>query len=91
MTYLEMLYGKDTAGNLTDDATYEGMIDAANAEADPAKRLEKLGEAERYLVEDQAYIVPLIGYSEPYLKKSNLKGIVSSPEGHYNLSRAYFE
>lgn len=91
MTYLEMLYGKDTAGNLTDDATYEGMIDAANAEADPAKRLEKLGEAERYLVKDQAYIVPLIGYSEPYLKKSNLKGIVSSPEGHYDLSRAYFE
>ncbi|MDD7281147.1 peptide ABC transporter substrate-binding protein [Floccifex sp.] len=91
MTYLEMLYGKDTAGNLTDDATYESMLDAANAESDPTKRLEMLGDAERYLVEDQAYIAPLIGYSDPYLLNTNLKGLVSSPEGHYDLTRAYFE
>ena len=91
MTYLEMLYGADTAGNLTDDATYEAMIDAANAETDSAKRLEKLGEAEKYLVEDQAYIVPLIGYADPMLVKSSIKGMVCSPEGHYDLTRAYFE
>ncbi len=91
MTYLEMLYGKDTAGNLTDDPVYEGMIDAANAEKDPSDRLAKLGEAESYLVKDKAYIVPLIGYADPMLRKTNLKGMVCSPEGHYDLTRAYFE
>ena len=47
-------------------------------------------EAEKYLVE-QGYVIPLFGYTEPFLKVKNLTGITSSPEGHYDLTHAYFE
>lgn len=90
MGYLSMNYGPSTLGNTTDDATFEAMIDEAN-KLDGKERMTKLHEAEKYLVEEKAYIIPLFGYVEPYLKAPDLKGITSSPEGHYNLSRAYYE
>ena len=57
---------------------------------DGQERMDALHEAEKYLVE-QGYIIPLFGYTEPYLKVMNLTGITSSPEGHYDLTHAYFE
>lgn len=90
MGYLSMNYGSATPGNTTDDATYEALIDEAN-KLDGAARMNKLHEAEKYIVEEQAYVIPLFGYSDPHLKPAELKGIVSSPEGHYNLTRAYYE
>lgn len=91
MAYLSMYFGNTTLGNTVDDKTFEAMLDAANAETDPNARLEKLHEAEAYLVQEKNYVVPLFGYSEPYLLNQKVKGITSSPEGHYDLRFAYFE
>lgn len=90
MGYLSMNYGASTPGNTTDDAKFEALIDEAN-KLDGAARMNKLHEAEKYLVEEMAYVIPLFGYTDPHLKASDLKGITSSPEGHYNLTRAYYK
>ncbi|MDF9824594.1 oligopeptide transport system substrate-binding protein [Breznakia sp. PF5-3] len=91
MAYLDMYNGFTKAGNTVDDAEYEKLLAEANAEDDADKRLEKLHAAEKYLVKDMNYVVPLLGYSDPILKASNLEGVFSSPEGHYNLTRAEFK
>lgn len=90
MAYLSMNVGATTPGNTTDDPKFEAMVAEAN-KLDGPQRLEKLHEAEKYLVEENAYVIPLFGYSDPHLKVANLKGITSSPEGHFDLTRAYFE
>lgn len=90
MAYLSMYYDAATAGNTVDDTKYEELVDKANA-LDGTERLSALHEAEKYLIQEQNYIIPLFGYSEPYLLNSSVKGITSSPEGHYRLHNAYFE
>lgn len=91
MAYLSMYVGENTAANTVDDAKYEKMIAEAEAMTDAKARLNKLAEAEKYLVEEMHYVVPLFGYSDPFLKASNLEGVTSSPEGHYDLTRAEFK
>lgn len=90
MAYLSMYYGANTAGNTADDKTYEELVDKANA-LDGDERINALHEAEKYLIQDQNYIIPLFGYSEPFLLNTSVKGVTSSPEGHYKLHYAYFE
>lgn len=89
MCYLSMNVGSTTLGNTTDDPDFEKMVNDANL-LDGQERMDAMHEAEKYLVE-QGYIIPLFGYTEPYLKVMNLTGITSSPEGHYDLTHAYFE
>ena len=89
MCYLSMYVGSTTSGNTVDDPEFEQMVNEANL-LSGQERMEKLHEAEAYLVE-QGYIIPLFGYTEPFLKVKNLTGITSSPEGHYDLTHAYFE
>ncbi len=89
MAYLSMYYGANTAANTVDDKKFEALIDEAE-KLDGAARYAKLAEAEKYLVQDMHYVVPLFGYTDPFLKASDLEGITSSPEGHYDLTRAKF-
>lgn len=89
MCYLSMYVGSTTSGNTVDDPEFEQMVNEANL-LSGQERMEKLHEAEAYLVK-QGYIIPLFGYTEPFLKVKNLTGITSSPEGHYDLTHAYFE
>ena len=89
MCYLSMYDGSTTSGNTVDDPEFEQMVNEANL-LSGQERMEKLHEAEAYLIE-QGYIIPLFGYTEPFLKVKNLTGITSSPEGHYDLTHAYFE
>lgn len=89
MCYLSMYVGSTTSGNTVDDPEFEQMVNEANL-LNGQERMEKLHEAEAYLIE-QGYIIPLFGYTEPFLKVKNLTGITSSPEGHYDLTHAYFE
>lgn len=89
MCYLSMYVGSTTSGNIVDDPEFEQMVNEANL-LSGQERMEKLHEAEAYLIE-QGYIIPLFGYTEPFLKVKNLTGITSSPEGHYDLTHAYFE
>ncbi len=89
MCYLSMYMGASTSGNTVDDPKFEEMMNEANL-LNGQERMEKLHEAEAYLIEE-GYIIPLFGYTEPFLKVKNLTGITSSPEGHYDLTHAYFE
>ena len=91
MAYLSMYVDKTTLGNTVDDATFESMVNAANALDDVTERMNGLHEAENYLVGEQHYIVPLFGYTEPYLLSSKVTGITHSPEGHYQLAYAKIE
>ena len=92
MAYLSMYYnnGGKLAGNTADDQTYEDMITAAE-KLDGDERMEALHKAENYLVAEQHYVIPLFQYSEKILKVENLEGVTSSPDGHYDLTRAYFK
>lgn len=90
MAYLSMYVGENTAGNTVDDDKYESLIAAAEKLAG-AERTKKLAEAEKYLVQEMQYVIPLFGYTDPFLKAADLEGITSSPEGHYDLTRAYFK
>lgn len=91
MAYLSMYVGKTTLGNTVDDAKFEEMVANANAIDDHTGRMNALHEAENYLVGEQHYIIPLFGYTEPYLLSSKVSGITHSPEGHYQLAYAKIE
>lgn len=90
MAYFSMYVGFNLAGNTVDDATYESMIADANV-LEGADRMNALHDAEAYLVNEQNYVIPLFGYTEPYLLNSEVTGITSSPEGHYDLRFASFK
>lgn len=92
MAYLSMYYnnGGKLAGNTADDQTYEDLV-TATEKLDGDERMEALHKAENYLVGEQHYVIPLFQYSEKYLKVENLEGVTSSPDGHFDLSRAYFK
>lgn len=92
MAYLSMYYnnGGKLAGNTADDQTYEDLVTAAE-KLDGDERMEALHKAENYLVGEQHYVIPLFQYSEKYLKVENLEGVTSSPDGHFDLTRAYFK
>lgn len=90
MAYFSMYVGFTLAGNTVDDATYESMIAEANV-LEGAERMNALHDAEAYLVNEQNYVIPLFGYTEPYLLNSEVTGITSSPEGHYDLRFASFK
>ena len=91
MAYLSMYIGKTTLGNTVDDAKFEEMVATANAIDDHTGRMNALHEAENYLVGEQHYVIPLFGYTEPYLLSSKVTGITHSPEGHYQLAYAKIE
>lgn len=92
MAYLSMYYnnGGKLAGNTADDQTYEDLITAAE-KLDGDERMEALHKAENYLVGEQHYVIPLFQYSDKILKVENLEGVTSSPDGHFDLTRAYFK
>lgn len=84
-TFLEMansknLYGKPTWG----DAHYDKLL----AEADlltGTERIEKLHEAETYLVQEMSYTCPLFGYKQIALAAAGTTGMTSSPQGNYTF------
>ena len=58
-----------------DDATYNKMIDDAGYLVDHVEYMNALHDAEKYLVEDQAYLIPLFNYNSPALLKTNVKNV----------------
>ncbi|MEG0367080.1 MAG: ABC transporter substrate-binding protein, partial [Coprobacillus sp.] len=90
MAYLSMYYGSGTAANTVDDKKFESLVDAGQ-KLDKADRMNKFHEAEKYLVNEMNYIIPLFSYVDPILKASDLEGVTSSPEGHWDLTRAYYK
>ena len=80
MTFLDLF----TSGNENNqgrfkDAKYDAMIRSAQVEANAEKRIKILIEAEKYLVLDQAAVVPLYQSSIAYLAAEGLEGYVRVP------------
>lgn len=81
MIYLSMYHTGSQKAKVVDDAAYDAMLDAANAELDLTKRMEMLHDAEEYFVKDMVYVIPLFGYSNPLLLKEGISGIETGPDG----------
>lgn len=84
-TFLCMLITSAQQKPVVTDEKYDGLIAEAEAIMDPAARLEKLHEAEKYLVEEMAYTIPVFGYSTLYLLNPNTTGIGYDPVGNIYL------
>ena len=84
--YLDMYLTVTQTTPAVSDAHYDELLARANSEMDPVKRSELLHEAEHYLIAEQMYVIPLFGYSTPYLLNPNFTAPSSSPDGHVYLS-----
>lgn len=90
-TYLEMWVAKNQVTEQLSDPKYDEMIENANKEPDPTKRLEMLHDAEDYLINDQAYLIPLITNSNVMLKKQNIKGVENTPPAVFYFDKVSVE
>ena len=84
-TFLCMLITSAQQKPVVTDEKYDSLIAEAEATLDAAERLEKLHEAEKYLVEEMAYTIPVFGYSTFYLLNPNVTGISYDPVGNIYL------
>jgi oligopeptide transport system substrate-binding protein len=65
---------------------YEGLLDRAELESDPAARMKLLQEAERIIVEDDFPLIPLYHYVQMYFfDPHRLSGISYHPRQEQNL------
>lgn len=84
--YLDMAASWTLGGKYWGDAKFDELMLETQGETDPAKRFEMLHNAEKYLVQEQAYTIPLFGYSSLYLLKPGVTGIQYNPQGGYSLA-----
>ncbi|MFO0873968.1 MAG: peptide ABC transporter substrate-binding protein [Phycisphaerales bacterium] len=71
---------------------FDAMLDAANDEADPARRFAMLREAERLLVEEELPFVPLCTYVQVYMyEPGKLHGLTRHPKLEQYLGRMWVE
>ena len=73
------------------DETYDQMYNEANAMTDGKARLEKMHEAENYLIGEMFYSIPVFGYSTVTLCKDYVKGINCTPQAYFNLRNVTIE
>lgn len=62
---------------------FDELVKKAKIEADPAKRMELLHQAEDILVGQDYGIAPLYFYTNNYMMKDNIKGLYYSPLGFF--------
>lgn len=82
-------FGRDESKSLDWDH-YDELISQIRTEADLAKRAELMHEAEDYLM-DTWCLVPIYYYNDPYMVKSNVKGIYGTVEGMKYFYKATIE
>lgn len=82
MTYLDlwMSPAKPFRGNYANEM-YDALVSAAKNEVDEKVRMEKLLEAEKIMLKDDAVLGPLYYQGTAYLVKPYVKGIVTHPSG----------
>ncbi|MDX8363169.1 MULTISPECIES: peptide ABC transporter substrate-binding protein [Bacillaceae] len=91
MNFLEIY--KEVGGNNDtrwENDEYKKLLDDSNKETDPAKRKELLSKADELIMEEMP-IAPIYYYTNAYVKKDNLKGVVVSGLGDVQYKWAYFE
>lgn len=83
MTFMDMFVTNGGNNNTGwSNAQYDELIKKANLEADPAKRMQYMHDAEKILM-DEMPIAPIYFYTHPYLMKDNLKDVVVPSFGPY--------
>jgi oligopeptide transport system substrate-binding protein len=74
------------------DPHYDSLLDKASLEANPTKRDQLLQQAERYLIEEKAVVVPLVHVNDLRLQKSYVKNVLYHPFGaDYTLKWATYQ
>ena len=72
------------------DRHYDGLLDRAAVELDPARRMEMLAEAERYLL-DQAPVIPIYLYRTSELVKPYVRGLYPTPLDTHPLKYVWID
>ena len=80
-------YDKNAPGN---DETYRKMVEEVAAEPDTEKRIEKVGEVQKYMFEN-VNIIPLFMDNSYTAVRSNIKGIVAKIDGTLSTADMHFE
>jgi oligopeptide transport system substrate-binding protein len=90
-TFLNLFYSPQNDGATGFwDPKYDALLDAANKELDPNKRLEMLAAAE-YEILDQQLIIPLLTNATNWMKKPYVKGMYPNPGTLHAWKFVYLE
>ncbi|MEZ5429275.1 MAG: peptide ABC transporter substrate-binding protein [Pyrinomonadaceae bacterium] len=90
-TFLSQFYSKNNDSSTGWwDPKYDKMLDDANKTSDPMKRLEKLAEAEFYMLQDQP-VIPLSTNGTSWMKKPYIKGMYPNPGTMHPWKFVYIE
>lgn len=91
MTFLETFVTESGNNNSHwTNAEYDRLVSAARGEADAAKRMKMLHEAEAVMMAEMP-LAPVYFYTEPYMEKPGVGGIVRSPLGYLYFKKAVNE
>ena len=86
MTFLDLFLSDSEFNDPSfKNARYDQLIEAAQTETDAKVRMDKLIEAERLLVEDQAAIAPVWFSGVAALLRPSFKNFVEHPTGTYEF------
>ncbi|MDO4432848.1 MAG: peptide ABC transporter substrate-binding protein [Aerococcaceae bacterium] len=91
-TFLEMYATADSGNNDTgwENPEYKSLLEQAQAELDPAKRLELLQQAEAILVEEMP-VIPIYFYTNAFVVQENVKNIKPDAAGNVDLKSVVIE
>ncbi|CAN5850664.1 hypothetical protein BH20ACI4_BH20ACI4_12780 [soil metagenome] len=90
-TFLNLFYGQNNDSSTGwYNPEFDKMLDAANKENDPAKRLEMLANAELFLMQDQP-VIPLQTQATNWIKKPYVKGMYPNPGTLHAWKFVYIE
>ncbi|MGI8543746.1 MAG: peptide ABC transporter substrate-binding protein [Aridibacter sp.] len=90
-TFLSQFYSpKNDSSTGWWDPKFDEMLDAANNTKDPTARLEKLAEAEFYLLQDMP-VIPLAAQGTSWMKKPYIKGMYPNPGTMHPWKFVYIE
>ena len=90
-TFLSQFYSpKNDSSTGWWDPKYDKMLDDANRTLDADKRLEKMAEAEYYMLRDQP-VVPLQSQGTSWMKKPYVKGMYPNPGTMHPWKFVYIE
>lgn len=73
------------------DKTYDELLQEANETSDAHERMRILADAEKYLIEDQAVLMPLYYYPSIWAQKKNIHNIVMNFSGTIDYTRSYYK
>ncbi|MGE5704993.1 MAG: peptide ABC transporter substrate-binding protein [Clostridia bacterium] len=92
INFLEIFKEKDGGNNDTrwENPKYKELLNQSALEADPAKRTEILKQAEQILM-DELPIMPIYFYTHSWVKKDNVKGVVTDALGAIDWKWTYLE